>query len=228
LFMMDKGGKNAQEWHSKVGRHYHLPMVSMRDALWPEIKAGRAKWEDYEADEVHPNDRGHAYTADLVIEFLQKVLKQLPPDGQLPSIEKTPRPLFSDRFEHTVLFEGEKMKPVMSDGWTFGPAGKFNCWKTDKPGSRIEFEIDGRAIFLMHWHVLGPMGKVEVQVDQRPATVEDAWFDQTWGGYRQTNEIARDLPPGKHRVTIELLPDKNAKSTGHEFQILGLGAAGCD
>ena len=43
LFMMSQGGNNAQEWHSKVGTHYDLPMVSYRDALWPEIKEGRMK-----------------------------------------------------------------------------------------------------------------------------------------------------------------------------------------
>lgn len=38
LFMMHKNGSNAQEWHSKVGRHYDLPMISYRDALWPRSK----------------------------------------------------------------------------------------------------------------------------------------------------------------------------------------------
>ena len=54
LFMMHRNGTNAQEWHGKVGRHYGLPMFSLRDALWPEIEAGRLKWEDVEADTVHP------------------------------------------------------------------------------------------------------------------------------------------------------------------------------
>jgi lysophospholipase L1-like esterase len=58
LFTMHNNGSNAQKWHGKVGRHYDLPMISYRDALWPEIQAGRMKWEDVEADLVHPNDRG--------------------------------------------------------------------------------------------------------------------------------------------------------------------------
>ena len=37
---------------------------------------------------------------------------------------------------------------------------------------------------------------------------------------------AHDLPPGKHHVTIEILSDKNPQSTGHEYRVLGLGAAG--
>lgn len=43
LFMMHQGGGNAQDQHGLVGRHYQLPMVSYRDALWPEIQAGRLK-----------------------------------------------------------------------------------------------------------------------------------------------------------------------------------------
>jgi hypothetical protein len=46
LFTMNQDGGNAQEWQSKVGRHYDLPMVSFRDALWPEIKARRTKWSE--------------------------------------------------------------------------------------------------------------------------------------------------------------------------------------
>jgi lysophospholipase L1-like esterase len=226
LFMMKKGGRNAQQWHEKVGQHYHLPMVSMRDALWPEIEAGRAKWDNYEADDVHPNDRGHAYTANLVTDLLEKVLDQLPPDDRLRSIENLPSPLFSDLFEHTTLFEVDSLKPVNNTGWTLDAVDKRKCWKADKPGSRIEFEIEGRLILLIDYHIRGPMGKVKVQVDERPAIVRDAWYDQTWGGYRATEEVVRDLPPGKHRVTIEVLLDKNPQSTGHEYRIMGLGAAG--
>ena len=226
LFMMRKGGENAQEWHSKVGRHYHLPMVSLRDALWPKIEAGRANWKDYVTDGVHPNDRGHAFTAKLVTDLLEKVSGQLPPDDQLPPVEKIPSPLLSDQFEHTVLFEAEDMKPVSNDGWTFDTSGPYKCWKADKPGSRIAFEIDGRTIILLDWHIHGPMGKATVQVDERPAIVRDTWYDQTWGGYRETCELARDIPFGKYRVTIEVLPEQNPKSTGHEYKIMGLGAAG--
>lgn len=39
LFMMHRDGGNAQEWHGKVGAHYDLPMISFRDALWPEMQA---------------------------------------------------------------------------------------------------------------------------------------------------------------------------------------------
>src|SRR5258708_6259405 len=40
LFMMWEKGGNDQEMQAKVGAHYQLPMVSFRDALWPEMAAG--------------------------------------------------------------------------------------------------------------------------------------------------------------------------------------------
>jgi lysophospholipase L1-like esterase len=228
LFMMAEGGRNAQQWHSQVGRHYGLPLVSMRDALWPQMEAGRVKWQDYIADMVHPNDRGHAFTANLVAQTLEETLKKMPPDDRLPPVGNVPPPLFSDLYEHTALFEADALKPIANDGWTLDTSGGLKSWKSDKPGSRIQFEIPGRIVLVMDWHIRGPMGKAKLQVDQRPATVRDGWFSGTWGGFRSTDELARDLPPGPHRVTIEILADKDPASTGHEYRLLGLGAAGVD
>ncbi|MGA2255668.1 MAG: SGNH/GDSL hydrolase family protein [Thermoguttaceae bacterium] len=224
LFMMDHHGGNAQQWHSKVGLHYNLPMLSFRDALWPEVQAGRMKWEDVEADEVHPNDRGHACAAHFVSELLNTLLKDLPSDNRLPPIKPLPQPLLGDLFEHVALLEANSLHPVKNAGWSLD--AKDGCWKSNRPGSLIEFEIEGQVILLMDWHVRGPMGKAQVQVDDRPAVVRDAWFDQTWGGYRQTTELARGLPTGKHRVKFEILAERNPQSSGHEYRVMGLGAAG--
>jgi hypothetical protein len=116
------------------------------------------------------------------------------------------------------------LKPLENDGWSFD--AKTGCWKADRPGSRVVFAIDGRVLLMSEFHIHGPMGKVKVQVDDRPAEIVDAWFAATWGGFRLTHELARDLAPGRHRVTIEVLADKNPKSQGHEFRVLALGAAG--
>ncbi len=224
LFTMNKAGGNAQEWHAKVGAYYGLPMVSFRDALWPEIKADRLKWTDVEADEVHPNDRGHEYCARFVTRLCDDKLKSLPADDRMPAVPPLPAPLFSDLFERASLFEADTLKPVANQGWTFDATRQ--CWKSEQPGSVMECELEGEVILIMDYHVRKPMGKAKVQVDDLPPVVRDAWFDQTWGGYRQTTELARGLKPGKHRVRIELLAEKNPQSDGHEFRLLGLGAAG--
>jgi lysophospholipase L1-like esterase len=220
LFMMSQGGNNAQEWHSKVGTHYGLPMVSFRDGLWPEIKAGRLKWDAVMADVVHPNDLGHACAAGFVTSLLEHVSQVS------ATIKPLSAPLFSDLYEHVMLLEAADLKPIRNEGWAFDTATQ--SWRSDKPGSLLEFEINGRAVYSMHFIVKGPMGKARMQADDAPPVIRDAWFGQTWGGYRSTQVIARGLKPGPHRVRIELLEEKNPGSDGHEFRLLGLGAAGVD
>ncbi len=224
LFTMHNNGGNAQEWQAKVGRHYGLPMVSFRDALWPEIQAGRMKWSDVEADIVHPNDRGHGYAAQFITRLLETKLDSLPSRERLPEPGKLPPPLFTDLFAHTTLREANALQPLTNHGWVFDTTNL--CWKSDQPGSVIEFEIEGQAVLTMHRVVRGPMGRVQVTLDGGTPTILEGWFDQTWGAYRQTREIVRGLTPGKHRVRFELLEENNAGSTGHEFWIYGLGAAG--
>ncbi|MEI2723198.1 MAG: glycoside hydrolase family 99-like domain-containing protein [Verrucomicrobiota bacterium] len=224
LFTMHNNGANAQEWHSKVGKHYGLPMASFRDALWPEIQAGRLQWKDVEADSVHPNDRGHGYAAQFITSQLENALAALPGDGALPEVKPMAAALFTDLFEHTTLLEAAALRPLANNGWTFDATNQ--CWKSDQPGSVIEFELSGRAVLTMHQVIRGATGRARVTVDGGPPKELEGWFDQTWGGYRQTREIARELPAGKHRVRFELLAEKSAGSTGHEFWIFGLGAAG--
>jgi lysophospholipase L1-like esterase len=228
LFMMHQGGGNAQEWHSKVGIHYNLPIISFRDALWPEIQAKRLTWESVMADEVHPNDLGHSCAADFVDYLLDMARSTCPAltaiKLPMPPIKPLPAPLFSDLYEHTSLFEAPDLKPISNTGWALDTTGKN--WVSDKPGSVIAFEINGTAIFSMHFVIKRAMGKAKMQVDNNTPVIYDGWFNQTWGGYRSTNLLAKDLKPGKHIVRIELLEEKNPGSDGHEFKLFGLGAAG--
>lgn len=218
LFMMNKSGSNAQEWHSRVGVHYGLPMISFRDALWPAIKDGSLKWETLEADEVHPNDLGHECAARFVTSFLESLLPAQAVVTPLPA------PLFSDLYEHVTLQEAADLKPVKNEGWVLD--SKTGSWRSDKPGSVIEFETKGQVLYSMHYVVKKAMGKARIQVDDGQPVVQDGWFNQTWGGYRSTSLLAKDLKPGLHRVRIELLSEKNPGSEGHEFRFLGLGSAG--
>ena len=225
LFTMHHDGTNAQEWQSKVGRHYALPMVSFRDALWPEIQAGRLKWEDVEADVVHPNDRGHAYAARFITEFLADTLRTMPPQSRPAPVDASlPAPLIGDVFTRTSLLEADALHPISNQGWTYAPSERR--WTANKPGSTIEFEVEGTAVLTMHYVVRGPMGRATVRVDAGAPMTLEGWFDGTWGGYRQATEVGRNLAPGKHRVRFELLGDHDSRSTGYEFVILGLGTAG--
>jgi lysophospholipase L1-like esterase len=227
LFLTNNAGGNAQEWHSKIGKQYGLPMVSFRDAIWPEIAAKRMKWEDVEGDIIHPNDRGHKYCADFVTAAIRKVLDTLPPDDKLPAIPPLPKPFISDVFQFTSLYNAETITPARNEGWTIGEAYPFGkCWNADKPGSVLEFEVEGTAISVAFFRIKKDYGIAQVQVDDKPAQKLDAWFDADWGGYTPWQLIARDLAPGKHALRITLLDEKNPGSTGSKFQLQAVMGAG--
>lgn len=226
LFMTRKDGSNVQYPEIKIGEHYHLPMISYRNAIWQEMQAGKLRWEQICADEVHPNEYGHAIAGNLVNQFLNHAFKKNNNNQHLliPAITES---LYSDRFEFTKLFDGESLVPSQNSGWIYDGSGKDSKgWKSSTPGSTIEFEISGTNLYLSFWKVNGPMGKAKITIDGQHPVVFDSWFDQTWGGYRNMEPIARNLKQGKHLVKIELLPEKNEKSTGNEFRVLCIGSTG--
>jgi len=229
LFMSKSDGTNAQEWQSKVGMYYTLPMTSYRDAVWPEILAGRLKWAQISPDQVHPNEAGHVLTGEMICMALERAYKKFNPENIQAVRSSIHEPLFTDSFEFTSLFDGEALVPKTNKGWAFDGSQRKNAgWKSSVPGSVLEFEISGKVIYLSCWRLNGPMGKASISVDGGPAVVMDAWFDQTWGGYRYMLPVGKNLSSGKHTVRIELLSEKNAQSAGNEFRVLCLGSAGIE
>ncbi len=230
LFMMWKDGSNAQEWQSKIGYHYQLPMISYRDALWPEIQAGRIRWTDISPDIVHPNPVGHTFAGEILCAFMEKSLRA---DKQNissfhPSVE-LPSPLFSDLYGNCVLLEGESLQPLVNEGWAFesGQDGTPSGWTSSKPGSVIEFDVPGCMILFSYWRTQKePMGKATVSIDGGAPVVADGWFSESWGGKRWTLRLLPEQSSDLHRVHIELVQDKNPQSEGHEFKILSIGGAG--
>lgn len=82
LFVTNDGGINAQGNQQPIGEYYNLPMVSYRDAIWPEVKpphgtGNKFVWEDICADWVHPTDKGHAIVGQLVNCYLKAVYDSL-------------------------------------------------------------------------------------------------------------------------------------------------------
>lgn len=136
-----------------------------------------------------------------------------------------PAPLYSDRFEHCFLREGKELAPVRNNGWSLvGRKGKNPAgWSASTPGSTLELEFEGTGLMVSWWCIKAPMGKISVQVDDRPARTFDGYFKESWGGKRFWAQVAENLPAGKHRARITLLSERNPASSGTEFLFLGIG-----
>lgn len=229
LFTMNRAGGNSQEQHGRVGRHYGLPMVSFRDAMWPEIEAGRVRWEDVEADEVHPNDRGHALCALFIESALKRALAALPaPGAPLPRVAAHPAPLLSDTYQHTAMLSADTVTAVRADGWSVADGTPWfgRSWTADQPGATLELDLEGTAFSVVFYRVKGPMGRAEATVDDGPPATLEAWFNADWGGYDACQLVARGLKPGRHRLRIRLLEEHAPASQGTRFEVRAVLAAG--
>ncbi len=222
VFFMHHDGRNAESTHAEIARHYGIPVVSYREAFWPEIEADRLVWEEISHDDVHPNDRGHRAAADFIAYVIDSMLHD-PEAGAKEPARSLPMPLHSALWQRVSLLEAKDLVPMVNEGWHLEKDG--GAWTSDRPGARIEFDVAGRAITLM-WHCLrADMGRVEVSIDGQAVGVFDGWFAGTWGGYRNSSILADTLEDRLHRVAIRLVEDRHPESDGHRFRVLGLGSA---
>lgn len=203
LFMVYDHGGNEQEWQQKIGAYYDLPMVSFRDAVWPELQSGRLKVKDILVDIVHPNDTGHRITAELVTTQLDSLRKAEAIGASSPAL---PSPLYGNRFQNAHWIGATRLKPQNSNGWTLtrtddppphalGP----DIWLTE-PGVETPLSLDwqGTGLVAVMWLENGDTNPVTLEIDGKPAQIINTQTQPR----RNVVTVALDLPKGKHSFSI--------------------------
>lgn len=220
LFMMWTGGGNDQEMQSKVGAHYHLPMVSFRDALWPEIAAGRARWQDYIVDTVHPNDAGHALAARFVTQLLENADTAATPHGRDP-LDPLPAPLHTDAYQFVEQRGAATLTPISNDGWILSPGDKGTMvWNAPASSGRIVFDWFGTGVVALLARPPGDRGRVQFWIDDAPALTLDASSVIK----RDIVVVAEGLLRARHRIAIARVDAGDGEAA--PFGLAGLGATG--
>jgi lysophospholipase L1-like esterase len=224
LFMLhNRDGKpnNAQEAQAAIGTHYDLPMLSFRDAAWPEIEAGRYDWSNVLADQVHPNDNGHAIAAGQIIQFMETVLASLPNAGRLPPVPTIPQPLFSDTFAHVKLYRAGQAQTLRSDGWAVQKGDwRGPWWASDTPGSVLELKVEGDTLLVFTNRNYNVQGVAEVSVEGQASKNIQGWFK---GDILSSGLLFQGLGAGEHHVRITLLRKSWPKEGNHALRIYALG-----
>jgi lysophospholipase L1-like esterase len=220
LFMMWEKGGNDQEMQAKVGAHYSLPMVSFRDALWPEMEAGRLKWSDYIVDNVHPTDAGHAAAARFMTTMCDTALNAVP-TGQSGSPSPLPAPLYTDAFEHVGWRDAAMLDPIDNEGWrrVFNEKN-IPAWDGPRTAGRISFDWSGSGVVAVFAEPPGDLHNIQFCIDGAFSQTLDALKQPK----RQLFVLARDLAPGRH--TVELACANNEDTGGAAAQVRLLGMAG--
>lgn len=69
IFTFMESGYSCQPHMQQVGNHYDLGMISVKDAIQPQITLGNIQWSDYSSDYTHPNTAAHAFIAEMISNY---------------------------------------------------------------------------------------------------------------------------------------------------------------
>lgn len=215
-------GENKQHLHIPSGIHYHLPMISYRDAVYPEVSAGQIAWSDISPDTVHPNDLGHTLIKDMLVMLMQEL-------ETAPAAAPFPLPGYLNSgaagYERVRIVDANDMEILYQSGWQTGPhKGGYTGWQTNDRTARLEVRFSGRYIAIGCKQYSGDFGRAVVTIDDRPPVMLEGYFEKlpnnTWaGGHTVLTVLAGDLPAGSHLLRVQMLPERHPDSNGHEFDI---------
>ncbi len=218
LFMMWERGGNDQEMQAKVGRHYNLPMVSFRDAMWPEMAAGRMKWSDYIVDTVHPNDAGHAAAASFLTAMCETAMHAAT-TKVFNAADPLPPPLHSDAFQLVDWRDADDLLPVGNEDWRQTVDDKSRpIWVGTGRAARISFDWRGTGLVAVLTRAPDDLNRLRVCIDGASFRTLDASIQPR----REIIVIAKDLAPGRHTVELVALDDGGKPGVG----LVGLGSIG--
>ena len=137
------------------------------------------------------------------------------------------RPLISDTYENTGMYTAGKLTPVCMEGWQSVHGAYGKAWRTEMPGSVLEFDLEGTAIGLAYKKQQAGFGRASVSVDGGEPQTLEGYFPQDWGGgYTPFVLVGRDLAPSRHRLSITVLDEKAEESPGNAFEIHAIFSAG--
>lgn len=233
MFSVFKSRWNLQDRLAPVGALYGLPMISAKDALVPELEAGRVEEDTFFSDIYHPGDWGHELMAACVAHYFD-ALDAEPVATELPLADK---PAIGDRFVGVRMIDaasvpkGVKIAPGAFSG-TDEYLGNFIYDRSRKAFPSNWHKAEGTAnkaftmtltcknLLLVYKKASGgsPYGMVEVTIDGEPY---DSYDGLPSGGWNNpwTSVLIDDDKPAKHTVSIKMADDCRESA----FTILAFG-----
>ena len=202
--MFCPNGTSAQELHLPVAEHYGVPYISVRDALYPEMKAGNMTWADYSNDDVHPINAGHIATVELVSDYLEGIMGR-EYEGDTPCVKHFTNDLYID----CELVQSHTHTPKSFGAFAPAKTNVYmlpNGWRAEENGEPIEFFIPScRSVSMLFERTNKGNGGKAVAVCEGKEELLDADFKDGWGIYANNRTIfTSDVP---RDVTLTVTPD---------------------
>lgn len=229
LFTVTKTGHTCQPHMSELGEYYQLPMISVPDAIQPEIEAGRMTWEDYSADEAHPNAEGHKLVAEFISNYFFHVMIR---DFADPLYGMPVLPEFGAPYESAFLAEADYGNS--DDDLQIYETGSFarterriadfekGAWVYSGEGSEpMKMHVRGNSLFFVcKRNNSASMGKFEVYIDGKKVTAIDTDQPDGWGEPYAFQAIKWQ---NVHDMEVEIVPTED--SAGKTIEIFGIACS---
>ncbi|MBR1863397.1 MAG: SGNH/GDSL hydrolase family protein [Ruminococcus sp.] len=220
-------GMNAQNIHNAVGRQYGLPIVSVRDNVYPRIMLGEIDPKVYTDDMLHPTDIGHKNVAELICELLDEEYEIYKKSELTGKPDLAPK-LTKCRYEDAAVINNLNSSPEL-DGFTPDThvAEQFcdpfkNGWTASAKGSSISFEVRG-SIIMIQWRRSvkqpAPVAYAVIDGKEQERVKLDANFDETWGDLCCLTMLTDKAEKGvSHRLTVTL----EEEGTASDFMLISV------
>lgn len=225
-------GVSAEEIHTAVGRYYDLPCVSIKNNIHARIAAGELAAETITADDLHPNDAGHAMLADTIRHFLDGVYAQADSPEAEPVFPA--QPLTSNRYENSRRLRNQNMAVDSCRGFVEDHTPQkhmtdiFKCgWEAWGEGDYLELNVTGSALAVQYRRTINkpaPAARAIVDGDEAGAVLLDGEFDETWGDLLALTTIFEREESAEHHVRIEVCRTHEKDASG--FYLVSVITAG--
>lgn len=227
LFTVTKTGHTCQEHMSQIGEHYGLPMISVPNAINPEIEAGTMTWADYSNDEAHPNAEGHKLVAEFIEYYFEtlKVRDAVDSPAEMPVLPKFGNP-YEDAFLAEVNYDNSNQNLQIGETGSFSLDSRSisdftkGAWVYSGEGTEpMKLTVKGNSFFFVcKRNNSDTMGKFEVYIDGAKAATIDTNQSDGWGDPYAFQAIKRS---GIHEMNVEIVPAED--SAGKTIEIFAVG-----
>ena len=215
LFTTQEDGTSLQDVHKEIGKAYDLPMISYREAVYPEVAAGTINWKDISPDNIHPNDIGHGIIGQLLSRYLDGIYDS---DTASLATEVTAfdtEGYTNDYYKNAKLVNASQIE-YTADGFEVGQNKVYSQfpenWITEGGGT-LSFDVECQNIGILYLKTTdGKSGTYEVYVDGERKGKLEGDFSGGWGNYAFPKQVLLAKDTEKH--TVEIKPADGSEDKG--------------
>lgn len=233
LFSVFKSQWNLQDRLKPVGQHYDLPMISIKDAVVPELKSGSLTDAEFFADVYHPSNKGHQIMADCINYYFDMANYEPADDADITIPEKAKIgtsfvgvEMIDTRTKDDSIKINAGMfssKDNVLGTFSYAPATKTfpdNWSKTaSATGDSYTMELDCKNLIILYKSSNSETyGKAEVYVDGVLKATLSGYSPSGWNN-PLLNILINENEVKSHKIEIKM----QEGSEGKAFTIFGFG-----